>query len=165
MKRCVIVALALAAVSCARDPALPDPALPERILPARIDGFTVRPEPSAEDAFKTSHDISLVADGRLFTMRKGGTVHAALQIATLKRGYDTEEDEVRRGIRASIEQGRYRWFKIAGQWVGEQRLPEIGLYLWMPPSGTLYEVLVMKPELGIPKRLLEKIITYQRGAV
>lgn len=140
------------------------PSLPARILPAAIDGFDVRPEPSAASAFKTSYNVSLVAGGEVFTLRRDGMVDGSLQISVLKAKFSTHDPTVRRGIRSSIELGRYRWFKLAGQWIGEQSLQEIRLYLWMPPGGHLFEVLVVKPELGIPKQLLNDIITYQRGA-
>ncbi len=144
--------------------ALPQPVLPPRILPPVIEGFDVREETAAAKAFRTSYDVSLVADGKVFTLRKGGEVQASLQISVLKRQYNTRKEAVRRGIRGSIEKQDYRWFKVMDQWVGEQRLEEIALYLWMPPGGTLFEVLVVKPELGIPKQLLSSIITYQRGS-
>jgi hypothetical protein len=153
---------ALVACSGARA-ALVQPALPARILPPSILGFEVRAEPSAAKAFKTSYRISLVADGKVFTLRRNGLVLASLQTSVLKAEYSTRKEVVRRGIRSSIELGEYRWFKLAGQWIGEQSLQEVRLYLWMPPGGHLFEVLVAKPELGIPKALLSAIVTYQRS--
>lgn len=154
--------LAVALVACGKDRIVVQPKLPERLLPATIGSYSVSEEKDAASAFRTSRDSSLVADGKVFTLRESGTVVASLQVTVLKGEYRTTKDEVRRGIRASIETGNYRWFKIAGQWVGEQRLKEIGLYLWYPPGGRTYEVLVVKPELGIPKALLQQIISYQK---
>lgn len=137
--------------------------LPDRSLPATIAGYSTRLEPSAQKAFASAGNTSLTAHGAVWTLRRDGAVRGALQIGVLKPKYDTEDIDVRRGIRANIETGQYRWFKIEHQWVGVQDLPELELYLWFPPRGDLYDVLQLQPDVTDQKQLLAEILRYQRG--
>ena len=138
--------------------------LPDRVLPKVIQGYTTTPEPSADKAFASAGKGSLTARGAVWTLRRGGEVRGALQVGVLKPKFDTDDIEVRRGVRANIQTGQYRWFKVAGQWVGLQELPELRLYLWFPPRGDLYEVLQLQPDVPDQKALVESIVTYQKGA-
>ena len=138
--------------------------LPERVLPTTVGDYTAKREPAAQKAFASAGDNSLTAHGAVWTLRKQGAVRGALQVGVLKPEYDTEDIDVRRGVRSYIETGQYRWFKVAGQWVGVQELPELRLYLWFPPRGDLYEVLQLQPSVPDQKELLESIVTYQKGA-
>lgn len=156
------LATLMALTACGKESAVvPPPRLPDQILPELIDGLEVQREAEGVAAFRKAGPQALIADGVLFTLRKEGTVQGSLQVAVFKSQYDSEDDEVRRGVRKSVEHGIYRYFKVGRQWVGEQRLPEIGIYLWFPPRSDVYEVLVTRPELGIPKSLLNAIIDYQ----
>lgn len=160
----VALAFALAALAaCGSAKPLPQPTLPARILPPQMDGLEARPEPEAAKEYDTAaKQKTLVAGGSVYTLRNAGEVVGALQVVLLKAKFPKTELDVVRGIRASIERGRYRYFKLDGQWIGEQKLPELSLYVWFPPGGNHYEILVVKPELGVPKDLLRAIIAYQR---
>jgi hypothetical protein len=138
--------------------------LPERVVPATLGGFTTAPEPSADKAFASAGKGSLTAHGAVWTLRQDGEVRGALQVGVLKPRFDTDDIDVRRGVRANIETGQYRWFKVTGQWVGVQELPELRLYLWFPPRSDVYEVLQLQPDVPAQKQLLESIISYQKGS-
>ena len=157
----LLTALTACGESEASGPAGP---LPERVLPPVLEGYTTTLEPSADKAFASAGDSSLTARGAVCTFRRDGAVRGALQVGVLKPKYDTDDIEVRRGVRANIQTGRYRWFKVADQWVGLQELPELRLYLWFPPRGDLYEVLQLQPDVPDQKALVESIVTYQKGA-
>lgn len=137
--------------------------VPDRSLPATIAGYSTKLEPSAQKAFASAGSTSLTAHGAVWTLRQNGAVRGALQVGVLKPDFRTDDIDVRRGIRANIETGQYRWFKLDGQWVGVQDLPELELYLWYPPRGDLYEVLQLQPDVTDQKRLLAEILRYQKG--
>lgn len=136
--------------------------LPERLLPDRLGSYSVDTETSADKVFDEAGENSLTGRGRVFTLRKDGAVKGALQVGVLKPEFDTDDIEVRRGVRTNIETGRYRWFKVDEQWVGVQDLPELRLYVWFPPRGDLYEVLQLQPDVPDQKQLLADILSYQR---
>ncbi|HVE91175.1 MAG TPA: transglutaminaseTgpA domain-containing protein [Actinomycetota bacterium] len=162
--RAIAASVLLGMVSCGGPDAPADKArLPDRILPAEVRGLKVAAEPEASKAYKRAGKRSLVATGQVLTMRRDDVVQAALQVGAFKPQFDSDDAEVRRGVRASIENGNYRFFKMDGQWIGEQRLSELSLYLWFPRGGRHYQVLVARPELGIPKDLLRDVLAYQRG--
>ena len=157
--------LVLSAVACGSPETTKVAAsLPERVVPPEIRGFQTKREPSADKAFASAGKNSLTARGAVWTLRADGAVKGALQVGVLKPQFDAREIEVRRGVRANIERGQYRWFKVDGQWVGVQDLPELRLYLWFPPRGDVYEVLQLQPDVPDQKQLLESILTYQKGS-
>jgi hypothetical protein len=138
--------------------------VPARALPPTIDGFTTKLEASAQKAFASAGKNSLTAHGAVWTLRRDGAVRGALQVGVLKSRFRTDDIDVRRGVETNIETGQYRWFKVEGQWVGVQDLPELELYLWFPPRGDLYEVLQFQPTVTDQKQLLRDILRYQKGS-
>jgi hypothetical protein len=167
-RRCLLglIAAGLLAVPACGDEAAGKPvgALPDRVLPATVQDMTAKVEPSAQRAFASGGNSSMTAKGQVWTLRRDGVVRGALQVGVLKSRFTTEDIDVRRGIRTNIETGKYRWFKVEGQWVGVQDLPELELYLWFPPRGDLYEVLQFQPEVPDQKALLAEILRYQKGS-
>lgn len=159
------VAAALVVSACGQQqPVRLAAAVPERILPAHVAGLDAKQEPSAQRAFQAGGKHSLTAHGAVWTLRAAGAVQGALQVGVLKPGHDTKDIDVRRGIRSTIQTGQYRWFKVDGQWIGVQTLPELNLYLWFPPRGDLYEILQVQPKLADQKDLLAQILRYQKGS-
>ena len=138
--------------------------LPTDVVPAQLGALTPAREQSADDAFTRAGPASMVAAGGVWTARDGaGALVAALQVSVLEPKYDAQKIEIRRGVRANIETGRYRWTKIEGQWVGVQDLAETQLYLWFPPSGQLFEVMQVRRSAAEPQALLASVIHYQQG--
>ena len=140
------------------------PRFPSAPVPERVGDLTVEEEASAPEAFASAGAASMVEKGKVFTMRRDGEVQAALQISQLEPRYDTDEIEVRRGVRTYIERGRYRWFKMEGHWVGVQELREVKLYLWFPRRD-LFEILQVRPDVAAPDDLLRAVIVHQKGAL
>jgi hypothetical protein len=136
--------------------------LPSHILPTKLGDLDTKQEPSAARAFASAGKSSLTARGVVWTLRQDGQVRGALQVGVLKPGHDTDDIDVRRGVRATIETGQYRWFKLEGQWVGVQDLTELTLYLWFPPRGDIYEILQVQPGLAGKKDVLASILRYQK---
>lgn len=140
----------------------PKAAFPARVLPPTLDGFTTAAEPAAQEALIKSGPTSMVARGVEMTLRQAGSVQGALQLSQLKDGLSTKEDRVRRGIRDSIENHSYRWFKVLDrQWVGVQDLGELRLYLWFPPRSDLFAILQTRSTVDNPEGLVADVIRYQ----
>ena len=164
--RTVLAALLVVAVTACGDDSAAGTAgpLPERVLPSTLQQYTVAQETSAQKAFASAGENSLTARGAVWTLREDGAVRGALQVGVLKPEFDTDDIDVRRGVRSFIENGRYRWFKVEDQWVGVQTLPELRLYLWFPPRSDVYQVLQLQPDVPDQKQLLTEILTYQQGS-
>jgi len=163
MNRLLVLVLLLS-VGCGSDgTARQAPPLPAKVIPPVLGDIVTAREKAADKAFTSAGPQSLTAHGGVWTLRADGAVRGALQVGVLKPKYDAREIEVRRGVRAHIETGQYRWFKVGDQWVGVQELSELTLYLWFPPGGTMYEILQVKPDVPEQKKLLKDILDYQRG--
>jgi len=163
--RASVLALTLmvAVGACGGGPTPVAKPLPTDVLPASIEGLAVERETSADAAFTAAGPASMVASGGVWTARsEDGRLVAALQVSVLEPRYDAREITVRRGVRANIETGRYRWQKVDGQWVGTQELAETRLYLWFPPGGDLFEVLQVRRTAADPLRLLSGILKHQQ---
>ena len=71
---------------------------------------------------------------------------------------------MRAGIRAAINNGSYRWFKVLHrQWVGVQTQPQLLIYLWLPPRSDTYVVLQLKSTVPDPQQVVTDVIAYEEG--
>jgi len=136
--------------------------LPSRILPQSIDSYTVREEIGARSQFAVQR--TKVSEGRLYTMRANGAVYAALQVATLRADLDTTDVDVQQDIRKQIGSGSFRYYKVAGQWIGDQQRPDVHLFVWFPDrSAGVFEVLTVSNQLNDPVSFVDTLIRYQEG--
>jgi hypothetical protein len=148
--------------ACGSAMAATTPKLPAHILPESIDGYTVREEVSARTGFNV--DRTQVVEGRLFTMRANGAVYAALQVATLRADLDTTDVDVQHDIRKQVGNGNFRYYKVAGQWVGDQERPDVHLFVWFPDVARgVFEVLTVSNQLSDPVAFVGSLIRYQEG--
>lgn len=167
----VTLTAALAAVltlaGCAQ-PAIrtsPNPRpFPAHVAPAQLDGLNISPEPRAAAAFRSAGSSSAVQKGAVWTLRSGSQVVGALEVAQLKGGLTTRNEAVKAGIRNSVNNGYYRWFKILHrQWVGVQLQPQLVIYLWLPPRHDEFEILQLSSNLPQPEQVLTDLIAYQEA--
>lgn len=136
--------------------------LPARILPQSIDGYAVQEEVSARSQFDV--DRTQVAEGRLYTLRANGAVYGALQVATLRADLDTTDVDVQQDIRKQIGSGAFRYYRIAGQWVGDQPRPDVHLIVWFPDAQPgVFEVLTVSNQLSDAQAFVASLIRYQEG--
>lgn len=163
MRRALLALLACAALAaCGTAAAAGVPTLPSRILPAAIDGYTVHEEVSARGQF--AQDRTQVTQGRLYTLRANGAVYAALQAAVLRADLDTTDVDTQQEIRKQIGSGNFKYYRVAGQWVGDQQRPDVHLFVWFPDRvpGVFY-VLTVSNQLHDPVSFVESLIQYQEG--
>jgi hypothetical protein len=164
LRRTLLGLLACATLAaCGSAAAAGVPHLPTRILPAAIDGYTVHEEVSARSQFATV-DRTQVSEGRLYTLRANGAVYAALQVAVLRADLDTTDVDTQQDIRKQIGSGNFKYYRVAGQWVGDQQRPDVHLFVWFPDrTPGVFDVLTVSNQLHDPVNFVASLIQYQEG--
>ena len=163
--RRLVVLCALALTACAtptlQTRANPRP-YPSAAVPATIAGYLARIEPRGEQAFDRIGSDTGVQHGQVWTLIRQGVVVAAVQVAQLKGGLSTRKEIVRAGVRGSVGDGHFRWFKVAGkQWVGVQNDTGVRRYLWLPKRDDLYVIVQVKNDVPDPLSIVEALVKAQ----
>jgi len=111
-------------------------------VPAAVGDLTLQREPAAEVAFSKARANALVRDGAVYTLRRGVSVEASLQVARLVPSALTRRDDVRDGVLESIGNGRFQPVRLGDERGYRLDLPEQRMLLWFAPDGASYELLV-----------------------
>lgn len=159
----LVSSLALLA-GCGRDPLPPPPpAVPVELVPSAILGDLGLEEFSgARQAFAEAGDSSLVADGRLWEIRRAETLVGTLQIATIRRELSTSRPQDRRDILAAVMTGAsYETVDVDGVPVARMSRADKTLFVWFGTD--LFEVLQLKGTKVDPDAVLGAIIEHQLG--
>ncbi len=143
----------------------PDVPFPTTVAPEEIGGLAVREEEAAADAYLDgASDANVIVDqGTVYSFSKNGLVQAALQLAELKPGYVTSDDEVSRAIVNSlgdvVELDPQRTYELFSQKDGSQRV-----YLWFPTAKHMALLVTRSavPE-GAAEALARALIDYGDG--
>ena len=138
---------------------------PTRLAPDEVAGMLVREEDQAQDAYAEGalDDDVIVDEGTVLSFTRDGLIQAALQVAQLKPGYVTSDDEVARAIADSLgdmeelRPQRDRELRVLRD--GSQRV-----YLWFPTSKAM-AVLVLRTQIpeGAAEALARALIDYGDG--
>jgi hypothetical protein len=138
---------------------------PTRLAPPAVAGLEVHEEAKAADAYaKGARDRNvIVSEGKVVSFNRAGLVQAALQVAQLKRGYVSSDDEVVQAIARSV--GKVDALKpqhehvVFGLVDGTQRV-----YLWFPTVKSM-ALLVVRTEItkGAAEALARALIDYGDG--
>ena len=83
-------------------------ALPERLAPDRIGDIVMQREHVVEEAYAQAGSSSIVAEGRVLSVRRGDDVEGSFQVAALKPGISAADEDVRRAVVKSIGRGQFR---------------------------------------------------------
>ena len=163
VRRALLALLACATLAaCGTAAAAGVPHMPARILPAAVDGYTVHEELSARSQFAVQR--TQVTEGRLYTLRANGAVYAALQVAVLRADLDTTDVDTQQDIRKQIGSGAFRYYRVAGQWVGDQQRPDVHLFVWFPDrTPGVFDVLTVSNQMRDPVSFVGSLIAYQEG--
>jgi hypothetical protein len=148
-----------------RAAAEPDVPFPTRLAPTLIAGMPAHEEDRAAEVYlKGARDKDvIVSDGRVLSFSRDGLVQAALQVAQLKRGFVSTDDEVVDAIARSIgdvkplsAQATHDLYTLVN---GTQRL-----YLWFPTVKSM-ALLVVRAQItaGAAEALARALITYEDG--
>lgn len=146
----------------AADPNVP---FPSRLAPASVAGLEVKEESKAASVYVTGakdQDV-IVSDGKVLSFNRGGLVQAALQVAQLKPGYTSNDNEVVKAIANSVgkttklrPQAQHELYSLLD---GTQRI-----YLWFPTVKSM-ALLVVRAEIteGAAEALARGLIDYGDG--
>jgi hypothetical protein len=137
--------------------------VPGRVAPGRVGDVELRPEPTVEKAFAEAGPSTILAEGRLLSVRRGDDLEGSLQVAAFKPGITAAEGRVRRAVVKSIGRGQFRLTRIGSLRAYVLDLPEQRFLLWFPPDGRSYDLLVTRSTFDQADRLLTQVVAYQQG--
>lgn len=164
----VLVVSMLVLGGCSSDPETrrePQVAFPTRLAPSAVAGLQAQEEAKAAETYaKGAKDRNvIVSDGKVVSFTRNGLVQAALQVAQLKKGYVSDDQEVVRAIAKSVgevkrlrPQGEHELFGLVD---GTQRI-----YLWFPTVKSM-ALLVLRTQItqGAAEALARQLIVYGDG--
>ena len=168
MKRLLRALLTLAIVvsvgACGSEEALPEvkPAfVPDDVVPATVGGdLTVHEYEPARATFARAGDTSLVADGKVWALRKGETLVGTLQVSTLKPDVSVDNAEDRKAILSGVMTGiAYETIDVGDVDVYASAVSDKSLYLWFGPD--FFQVLQVKGTKADPDTVAADLIDFQ----
>jgi hypothetical protein len=159
----VVAASALVAGACGNGTAeIAAPARVSDALAPKIlgDGVTVGEYLPARTRFAKAGESSLVADGRVWAIRKGQTLVGTLQASTVKNDVDlTKADDRKQVIDGVMTGARYDTIYVGKLKVLSSSAADHTLYLWFGKN--VFEVLQVKAGKVVPDDVAGDIIEYQ----
>jgi hypothetical protein len=165
VKRALALAVALAACGGGSAEIGPRPSsVASELAPAAVsEGLKLYESTGDEvvDAFANAGEESLVADGRLWEIRKGARLVGALQIATVKTKVDLADARRRDSIVAEVLIGTSDRIRVGDVEVYASAANDKVVYLWFGES--LFEVLQLKGDELDHERVLADVIEHQDG--
>lgn len=165
MRRLLLAVLALSfASACATgdDQPLVKPArVPDDIVPATVAGdLTLHEYQPARRTFARAGEDSLVADGRVWAIRRGETLVGTLQVSTVKPDVSVADRADRKAILGGVMAGTaYETIDVGDTEVIASTAADKSLYLWFGPG--FFEVLQVKSTKADPDTVAADLIEFQ----
>jgi hypothetical protein len=159
----VAVVAVLSACGGGGEAAIVAPAsVPIDIVPATVaGGLTLREFSPARTRFATAGESSLVADGRVWAIRKGQTLVGTLQVSTVKPDVSVTDADDRRDIISGVMTGiAYETVTVGPTKVIASTAADKSLYLWF--GSNLFEVLQVKSTKVDPDEIAAELIEFQQ---
>ena len=141
------------------------PAVAPELAPSRIQtgdvGVFENTDKSTKKAFADTPN-AMVADGKLWELRKGERLVGTLQISTVKAKVDLTEARQRNAILRSIISSRVEELDVGEQTVWVSASEEKVVYVWF--GSNLYEVLVLKEKDLDYEAVLREVLAHQQAS-
>lgn len=168
MARAVAVAVVLVAAGCGRAApvVVPPKAVPRQIVPTEIGGGADSPALTLDEFKEGAQRIasagpqSMVAEGRVWEIRRGTTLVGALQVSTLKPRVDVTSAKQRATLAGLVLSGSVQRIETLGVEVVAARTADKVVYLWF--GDQLFEVLQVKGAGVNPEAMLKSILEFQK---
>ena len=160
---CMLIGL-LAACGSGGGSALVEPAsVSTDMVPATLgEGLTVHEFGPARARFASAGDSSLVADGRVWAIRRGQTLVGTLQVSTVKPDVSVADKDDRKAIIGGVMTGiAYETVEVGDIKVIASTAADKSLYLWFGPN--LFEVLQVKSTKVQPDEIAADLIEFQQA--
>jgi hypothetical protein len=158
--------VALAAAACGNGTVeVAAPArVPTNLVPSVLSGgVTIGEYKPARTRFAKAGATSLVADGRVWSIRRGQTLVGTLQASTVKPDVSLAKGADRKAIIDGVMTGqRYDTLYVGSLKVLSSTAADRSVYLWFGPD--LFEVLQVKAGKVEPDSVAGDIIEYQQTA-
>ena len=162
------LAVTAAATGCGGGSAaiVPPKPVPVQIVPSELPGTAGGPTLTVEEYKPGAQRIaaagarSVVADGRVWQIRRGTTLVAALQVSTVKPRVDLSRAKERDSLAALVVSGSVQRIRASGVEVISARTSDKIVYLWF--GDQLFEVLQIKGVGVDPEGMLTSILNFQK---
>lgn len=157
------VAALLAACGDGEDPAtaparVPVELVPDRLLDGALAAFENR-DPSTLETLAGA-DSSLVADTRVWEIRRGDRLVATLQVSTVQPRVDLLDEEIRERFAGQLILGQSSRFRAGDVEVFTSTVNDKTVFLWF--GANLYQVMQTKDRELVPEDLLTDLLEHQR---
>lgn len=145
---------------------VPPAAVDAALAPDRIEGGPIRffenVDDATRDAFANAGETSLMADGRLWEIRRAERLVGTLQITTLLPEIDLLEEDRRANIVRGVMPGAVTRIRIGDVEVHALELADRAQYVWF--GRDLVQVLTVRSEeTVVPEDVLRGILDHQRS--
>lgn len=137
--------------------------LPDPLVPDRLGDVVLQREPKAEAAFAKAGASSLVAAGRVYSVRVGDAVEGSLQAVVLRPDVASRGDEVVDDVLDSLGGGGFAPVRFGRERGFELRLPEQRILLWFTPDLRAYQLFVARASFARAGEVFGGLLAAQRG--
>ena len=166
----VVALLAVVAGACGDDPPPPKPAaVPDGLVPASVqDGgyaFHESTLPQVKSAFADAGENSLVADGRMWELRKADRLVGILQVSTLVPSLDLLKEDHRNQVISQIMPTARDRVTVGDVTVFVSSADQKTVYLWF--SDQTFHLLTVKPGSGDDldaERVMTEVLDHETQA-
>ena len=164
MKRAVALLLLLCACGNGARPLTAPARVPNALIPSVMnEGVSISEYTPGRARFARAGASSLVADGRVWAIRKGQTLVGTLQASTVKNDVDLTKAADRKQVIDGVMTGaRYDTIFVGHLKVLSSTAADRTLYLWFGKN--LFEVLQVKAGKVAPDDIAGDILEYQLSA-
>lgn len=160
----LLVALAAACGGAAGDEAPAPKAVPEDVVPATALGGDLLVRENRDEStlavLTENPDSSLVADTRVWELRRGDRLVATLQVSTVVSKIDLNDIDIRERFASQVILGARSRIRVGDVEVFTTTSDDKTVYLWF--GAHLYQVLQTKDRELEPEALLADLIRFQQ---
>ena len=135
-------------------------ALPE-ILPSTTLGYDLVREAELEDSFSAPGAAALVAEGRVYTIRKGSFIAGSFQVAVLREDVDGRDRAVQQQIESSLQTGAFTTRRYGPVRLRTLQKAEQVLWVWFPPDRNVVELVVLRADVEDGPELVRELVRQQ----
>jgi hypothetical protein len=133
--------------------------VPDRLLDGTLGAFENR-DPSTLETFANTGATTLVADTRVWEIRRGDRLVATLQISTVQPKVDLLDEDVRERFADQLILGQSSRFRSGDVEVFTTTVNDKTIFLWF--ASNLYEVMQTKDRALEPEELLADLLEHQQ---
>lgn len=164
----LLLALSSALTACGRSDAAP-PVLahvPANMVPTELPGspgdspMTLREYALGAKRIRNAGQRSMIAQGRVYEVRRGEQLVGALQIATLRSKVDVSSAKQRAELASLVVSGATQKIRVSGVEVVASAVENKVVFLWF--GDQLFEVLQVKGDGLKPEQILKDILDFQK---